>query len=190
MHPSEEILGHVEDISAAYHWILYHPLIAIMYAQVFEEFLMIPVGLIFGGQSSPSDYMQPGEQHAHLATVSDFRLITTDLAKKVTLPTVLTLQERHQLTQAMTDIHDGKMHEQQSFFNASFVDDNTTAAWADKIKQALQQSMLSAYIMFRFPAEDRHPPVFDMKNGRLSQVTSSNIWDTLSTLDSYSSSGH
>ena len=83
-----------------------------MYAQVFEEFLMIPVGLIFGRKSSPSNYMQPGEQHTHLATVSDFGLATTDLAEKVTLPPALTLKERHQLTQAMADeIHDGKMHE-------------------------------------------------------------------------------
>jgi hypothetical protein len=77
------------------------------------------------------------------------------------------------------DIHNGKMHERQSFFNVSFMDDNTTAAWTDKIKQALQQSMLSAaYIMFGFPAEDRCPPIFNIENGRLLQVTSSNIWDT------------
>jgi hypothetical protein len=52
---------------------------------------MITISLIFTRKSSPSNYMQPGEQHTHLATVSDFRLTTTDLAKKVTLPLALTL---------------------------------------------------------------------------------------------------
>ena len=47
--PLEEILGHIDDISTAYHCILYHPAIGIMYAQVFMEFLMIPVRHIFRG---------------------------------------------------------------------------------------------------------------------------------------------
>jgi hypothetical protein len=121
-----EILGHVDDILVAYHWILYHPLVAIIYTQVFEEFLMIPVGLIFGIKSSPSNYVQPGEQLAHLASVSDFGLATTDLAEMVMIPSVLTLTEKNELAKVVpNDIHDGRMHEHQPFFNASFVDDNS-----------------------------------------------------------------
>ena len=51
-----------------------------MYAQVFMEFLMIPVGHIFGGWSSPSWYMLPGELHAHMASVADFSSATARLA--------------------------------------------------------------------------------------------------------------
>ena len=79
-HPSKEILGHVDDISAAYHRILYHPAIGIMYAQVFMEFLMIPVGHIFSGWSSPSWYMLPRELRTHMALVADFSSATARLA--------------------------------------------------------------------------------------------------------------
>ena len=79
-HPSKEILGHVDNISTAYHYILYHPAIGIVYAQVFMEFLMIPVGHIFGGWSSPSWYMLPGELHTHMALVTNFGSATARLA--------------------------------------------------------------------------------------------------------------
>ena len=50
-----------------------------MYAQVFMEFLMIPVRHIFRGCSSPSWYMLPGELHAHMALVADFGSATAKL---------------------------------------------------------------------------------------------------------------
>ena len=52
--PLEDILQHIDDISAAFRRLIYHPDLAIVFAYVFEEFLIIPVGMIFGSRSSPS----------------------------------------------------------------------------------------------------------------------------------------
>ena len=52
---------------------------AILWATVFQEFLVIPCGMIFGGRNSPSFYMIPGEFRAHVASASVFGPITTDL---------------------------------------------------------------------------------------------------------------
>ena len=160
--PSEDILGHVDDISTAYHHILYHPVIGIMYAQVFIEFLMIPVGHIFGRWSSPSWYMLPGELHAHMASVTDFGSATARLADQVKVPPPLTEKEHSRLAKAQADsIHQGDHHLQQLFHNSSFIDDNALAGWVDCICQALRQSVLSAYVIFGFPDEDRWPPPFN-----------------------------
>ena len=133
-----------------------------MYAQVFMEFLMIPVGHIFGGWSSPSWYMLPGELRAHMASVADFGSATARLADRVKVPPPLTEKERSRLAKAQADsIHHGDHHLQQLFHNSSFVDDNALAGWVDRIHQALRQSVLSAYIIFGFPDEDRWPPPFN-----------------------------
>jgi hypothetical protein len=60
---------------------------AILWATVFQDFLVIPCGMIFGGRNSPSFYMIPGELRAHVASVSDFGPITTDLSESILLAT-------------------------------------------------------------------------------------------------------
>jgi hypothetical protein len=45
--------------------------------------------------------------------------------------------------------------EQANFQNASFVDDNGICAIASKIVRALQQSLISAFIVFGWPSDDR-----------------------------------
>ena len=160
--PSKEILGHVDDISTAYHHILYHPTIGIMYTQVFMEFLMIPVGYIFRGWSSPFWYMLPRELHAHMASVTDFSSATARLADWVKVPPPLTEKEHSRLAKAQADsIHQGDHHLQQLFHNSSFIDDNALAGWVDHICQVLHQSVLSAYVMFGFPDKDPQPPPFN-----------------------------
>jgi len=68
-HPYEDILQHVDDIHAAFHRILYHPDIAIVFAYVFQRFLMIPVGMIFGSRNSPSWFCLFSELRAHMSAV-------------------------------------------------------------------------------------------------------------------------
>jgi hypothetical protein len=52
----EDILQYVVDIQAAFHHILYHPDAGIIFAAVFCEFLIIPIGTIFGAHNSPSSF--------------------------------------------------------------------------------------------------------------------------------------
>ena len=47
-HPTEDILLYMDDIDAAFHHIIYHPDTAIAFAYVFGDFLVVPVGMIFG----------------------------------------------------------------------------------------------------------------------------------------------
>jgi hypothetical protein len=54
--PAEPILVHADDIEAAFRRILYHPDMAIAFAYVYEDYLMIPVGKVFGSRSAPSFY--------------------------------------------------------------------------------------------------------------------------------------
>jgi hypothetical protein len=46
--PSEDIIQYVDNIQAAFHRVLYHPDAGIIFASVFCEFLIIPIGTIFG----------------------------------------------------------------------------------------------------------------------------------------------
>lgn len=157
--PGRDILGHINDISAAYHRILYHPMVGVVFAQVFMEFLMVPCGAIFGGKDSSSFYMLPGELRARLASVGNFGTATTSLADNIKIPPPLTLKEQSKLAQATPDaIHQGDRHLHMPFLQASFVDDTATAAWAENIRQAINQSVLAAFVIFGFPAENRRPP--------------------------------
>ena len=154
-----DILAHVDDISAAYHRVLYHPMMGIVFAQVFAEFLMIPVGLIFGAKDSPSWYMIPAELRSHIASAGDFHATATDLAKDIELPPPLTPRQEARLVKAQLDSRNtGRMHTDLQFRHSSFVDDTATAAWPGKIRQAINQSVLSAYVVFGFPEENRRPP--------------------------------
>ena len=53
-HPSKDILQFTDDIHGAFHRLLYHPDASVAFASVFEEFLIVPVGTIFGARNSPS----------------------------------------------------------------------------------------------------------------------------------------
>jgi hypothetical protein len=157
--PYEDILAHIDDISAAYHRILYHPMMGITFAQVFQEFLVIPCGLIFGSKSSPSWYMLPAEVRSHLASAGDFGDFSSALADELELPPTLTPTEKRQLAQATADsLHQGTMHLELPHRHPSFVDDTATANWGDRIIEAVTRSILSAYVIFGFPEENRRPP--------------------------------
>jgi hypothetical protein len=47
-HPNEDILQYGDDVTAAFQHTLHHPGIAVVFAQCFMEYLIIPVGGIFG----------------------------------------------------------------------------------------------------------------------------------------------
>jgi hypothetical protein len=50
-HPDEDILLLPDDVTRAFHRVLYHPFMMIVFASVFEEYLCVPAGSIFGGKS-------------------------------------------------------------------------------------------------------------------------------------------
>jgi hypothetical protein len=59
--------------------------------------------MIFGGKSSPSFYMIPGELRAHFASAGEFGSSTTALSETISLSTLLTPREASKLTRATPD---------------------------------------------------------------------------------------
>jgi hypothetical protein len=81
-HPDEDILILPNDVTAAFHRILYHLSMMIVFASVFEEYLCVPAGSIFGSKSSPAYYMQPGELRAWLSGAFRFLGARTELTDR------------------------------------------------------------------------------------------------------------
>ena len=106
-YPNEDILQLADDISAAFHRILYHPAIAIAFASVWRNLLVIPVGTIFGAKNSPSNYMLLGELRAFYAQhMPDSHCKSkTDLTARVTLEPEPPLEERKAFAKAVEGKH-------------------------------------------------------------------------------------
>eukprot|EP00980_Cylindrotheca_fusiformis_P020539 scaffold7616_cov169-Cylindrotheca_fusiformis.AAC.1 len=72
--PETPILVHADDISSAFRRILYHPDMACAFAYVFDEFLLVPVGEVFGSRSAPSYYCVLADVRQALASILRPRL--------------------------------------------------------------------------------------------------------------------
>ena len=129
----EDIIQQVDDISAAFHRALYHPAMAVLFASVWENMLVIPVGIIFGARNSPSLYMLKGELRAHYAhhVPKADSLPLTQLVTSIELGPEPSSQEIAEFSQAMADSqHQGIINPEGPNPErrlASFVDDSGTA---------------------------------------------------------------
>jgi len=165
-HPFEDILIAANDISAAFHRILYNSAMAICFAVVFDRYLAVPVGNVFGAKNSASLYMTKGELRSWLARVANFDDATTTLGKSIELPPPPTPAEADSISQAVRDdmnpgSHALRQGPLQLGPQPSFVDDTGAADVREKIMQAIENSILSAYVMFGFPAEDPRRPAIN-----------------------------
>ena len=70
-YPQVPLHQHVDDIDSAFRRILYHPDLAVAFAYVFEAFLIVPVGQVFGSRSAPSFFSQSLDLRAYVATCGD-----------------------------------------------------------------------------------------------------------------------
>ena len=161
-HPAEDILQFVDDIHAAFRRVLYHPDGGIIFASVFAEFLIIPVGTIFGARNSPSYFCMLSELRAHAASVNCYRPDNeleslSPLAQRVRLIAPPSPEERDSITQAVADgCHSGIQPDQSNrYHNSTFVDDNGIAELASKMLGAIDNSIRSAYAVFGPPGTDR-----------------------------------
>jgi hypothetical protein len=134
---------------------LYAPDMAIIFAYVFGPFVIIPVGMVFGARSAPSFFSMASHICADIATTGDLHLNQPlhALTQNLTLPEP---PHSNDLTSAMTDALNLplSLREQENFNNDSFVDDNGTCATSAPIIPALQQSLLSAFVLFGWPSQD------------------------------------
>ena len=157
-HPHSDIRAAADDISAAFRWLLYHPDLASVFATVFRRWLILPTSLIFGAANSPSFYMLLGELRAWLSSVGAFGPNSSSLMQCVEIPP--TPLDVH-LTQAQPDRRqNGSLldYTPRQLIHAAYVDDQGTAQTIDHVWEALNNSVLAAYVVFSFPDEDRRPP--------------------------------
>lgn len=156
-HPTEDILQHTDDIDSAFRRMLYHPDSAIAFAYAFMEFLMIPVGEIFGARNAPSWWCLPAEIRAHMGSVLDYTGVDLPLADQVTLEPATTTAARAQFVPAVPDaLHDGVPAEHASRQHLSmFVDDDVCVAIRPRMRDALRCAVGSAYQCFGHPDDDR-----------------------------------
>jgi hypothetical protein len=153
--PTEPILVHADDIEAAFRRILYHPDMAIAFAYVFDVYLMVPVGEVFGSRSAPSYYCVLADVRQALAAItippnkSQFHPLVKNCQPHVDTSAPLAL--------VPTDSHHPGLSglELERAFNASFVDDNGVVAFLRHILSAINQSVTSAFTMFGASGTDR-----------------------------------
>jgi hypothetical protein len=157
-HPTAEILQHCDDIEAAFCRVLYHPDLAICFAYVFGEFLIIPVGQVFGSRLAPSFFSLLSNLRAAVASSHDLlsSFPPPDLAVAAELPAIPpNLSDL--ITPAIADTFNQPLTaaESANFSNSTFVDDNGVIALHSEMRDALSQSLLSAFLLFGMPGEDR-----------------------------------
>jgi hypothetical protein len=161
-HPLEEILQHIDDISAAFRHLIYHPILAIVFAYVFMEFLIVPVGMTFDSRSSPSFWQILAKLHSRLADVQNLTAFPTNLAEHITLSLHPTAADIASFAPAVTNA----CHQGVPFFralwhhNSMFANDNGVLGIRARILDAICNSVASAFLLFGAPADKQRPGCF------------------------------
>jgi hypothetical protein len=163
-YPHEDILQMTDDVSAAFHRMLYHPDIAPAFATVWREYLIIPVSCIFGSRSSPGDYMRKGELRSHYANHMTIppEVFNEPLIQRIILPPVPSPEEAASFSQATADeinpgitvAADGTPERR----GPVFVDDTGNAHIRAWIIATIAASLHAAYVMFGHPSGDPDRP--------------------------------
>ena len=169
-YPDEDILQMTDDISAAFHRVLYHPDISIAFSAVWLGYLVVAIGMIFGAVPSPAFYMLLGEMRAHLAQhmLLPTPLPQLPLVQHLILPPPPTPHEVAAFGQAVRDsLNQGILFATSDFPERRmppYVDDTGNAHVRRHFITAVTASLLAAYIMFGFPDEDpNRPPCINPK---------------------------
>jgi len=139
---------------------------AICFAVVFDEYLAVPTGNVFGGTNSASLYMLHGELRAWLSTAGDFEGFTTALTDMVTFSKPPTRWQQMRIAQAFGDSKNPGSNALRCGPlrlgpQPSFVDDSGLADVRSQILRAINNSIVSAYVIFSFPKEDPRRPAIN-----------------------------
>jgi hypothetical protein len=159
--PLSDILMHCDDLDAAFRRVLYHPDLAVVFAYVFLDFLIVPVGQVFGSRSAPSYFSLLSDIRANVASTADLVEPEAPLEDLAVAADIEALPPEWDPTLSLTPACPDALHlpltasELCLFLNATFVDDNAIAAFRPDIRVALHQSIRSALLLFGFPVDDR-----------------------------------
>ena len=173
-YPAEDILLHEDDIDAAFRRIVYHPDAAVAFAYVFSEFLIIPVGQIFGSRNSPSFWCIPAELRAHVASCLDYSARAFEMEDNMTFPERPSGTDRTHFVPAVADaLHRGiptNFKDRSGQFK--FVDDNLVVDIASNMRRAIRGAVGSATNVIANPNDRRRPSVLaiDKWEGMVSHI--------------------
>jgi hypothetical protein len=154
--PIADILQHCNNVDAAFRRVLYMPELAIAFAYVFGQYLLIPVGQVFGSRSAPSYFSLLSDIRAYVATCADLiaghplhPLAAAAELPPEPLPSSLVPAIEDSLNPVLTPL------EVASHSNCCFVDDNGVAGLQSNIKQSLHNSVILAFLLFGWPVDNR-----------------------------------
>jgi hypothetical protein len=152
-HPREDLLQHTDDIDSAFRRMLYHPDLAIVFAYVFQDLLLVPVGNIFGSRNAPSWFTTPAEIRAHMANWLQYHSKDYDLAARLQVPDEPDEATRDTFVPAIADAINRGRSSIPRFpgHHAMFVDDNICVAIRALIAEAVACAIGSAYDCFGDP---------------------------------------
>ena len=167
--PLLDTLLHCNDLEAAFQGVLYHPDMAVVYAYIFLDFLIIPVGQAFGSRSAPSYFSLMSDIRQEVAftvALTDSGEALEELAQSATVdPLPPDWDPELSLIPACADaLHPPlSQSERLCFANATFVDDNGVASYRSQIRTTLHQSVRAASLLFGFPSDDRRQSCLSAK---------------------------
>eukprot|EP00980_Cylindrotheca_fusiformis_P008874 scaffold1899_cov112-Cylindrotheca_fusiformis.AAC.1 len=164
--PDVPITVHADDIASAFRRVLYHPDMACAFAYVFEEFLLVPVGEVFGSRSAPSFYCVMADVRQALAAIlkpvppAEYSPLVRRCHIEVSDPQLVPFA-----SVPADDLYtaDLSLDELNAPFNSSFVDDNGVVAFQDNMLTALDQSVRSAFLVFGAAGSDRRGDCFQQE---------------------------
>jgi hypothetical protein len=157
-HPADEdLLQHTEDdINSAFHRMLYHPELAVVFAYVFQELLIVPIRNIFGSRNAPSWFTTPAQIRAHMANHLPYAAEDYDLAAALIIPDEPDEETRRTfLQQAVPDGWNKGCASipSQPGHHLMFVDDYICVAIRRLIAEAVACAIGSAYDCFGDPED-------------------------------------
>ncbi|GKY92329.1 hypothetical protein MPSEU_000204000 [Mayamaea pseudoterrestris] len=171
-HPTEEIYFAADDISAAFRWVKYHPDIGPAFASVLCQYLVIPVGMIFGARNAPSFYMILAELRGLIASVLDVGDTRTELSDSIVLSAAPTADICQTFTPAVRDKYNTGMTDllgpDRRFAPASFVDDQAVPGTAATILAAIRNSVVAAQLVFGQPNPEFRTPCINPRKWKVS----------------------
>jgi hypothetical protein len=157
-HPNNKILQHCDDIDAAFRCVLYHPDLAVVFAYIFGCYVIVPVGQVIGSRLAPSFFSLLSDLRAAVASSHD--LLCSFVIPALTASAIIPSPPANiseLITPAISDIYNPPLSKEEAanFSNCTFVDDNGILAVHHNMRAALHQSLISAFLLFGFPGDDR-----------------------------------
>jgi hypothetical protein len=143
--PLCDIIKYKDDLVTAFKRVRYHPDISSAHAFVFSEFLIIPIGLVFGARDSPSWFCQVSELRAfasqHLSSLgldipdrTLIDLVTFDINPSDPTPFTPAFPDKH--NRGLTSSSQGPQN--------TFVDDTVMTELKTLIRHAAISSVITA----------------------------------------------